>query len=174
MRQFKSASSSDSLHSDGGDGRLDVMEQRITRLELIADDVKSALSAIVSQLGRIDAKFDLVDAKLGRMDEKFDAKFELVDAKLGRMDEKFDAKFELLGAKLDAQDAKLDAQVARLDAKFDIVNTRFDLVDEKFAFTDFKLDAKPDKSWIFNAICVIFGLVLAAVGASAGFFAYIR
>ncbi|WP_280136949.1 hypothetical protein [Rhizobium sp. Leaf306] len=37
-----------------------------------------------------------------------------------------------------------------------------------------KLDSKPDQGWIINLICVIFGLVLAAIAATAGIFTLIR
>jgi hypothetical protein len=42
------------------------------------------------------------------------------------------------------------------------------------AMINVKLDSKPDQGWIINIICVIFGLVLAAVAATAGIFTLIR
>ena len=37
-----------------------------------------------------------------------------------------------------------------------------------------KLDSKPDQGWSISIICVIFGLVLAAIAATAGIFTLIR
>lgn len=37
-----------------------------------------------------------------------------------------------------------------------------------------KLDSKPDQGWIINLVCVICGLVLAAIAATAGIFTLIR
>jgi hypothetical protein len=32
---------------------------------------------------------------------------------------------------------------------------------------DSKLDSKPDQGWIINAVCIILGVVLAAIAATA-------
>lgn len=179
MKQLRSASNSDPLHSGGGGGRLDAMEQRISKLELMAEDVRSALGSIMGQLGLMDAKFDAqlslvnakLDAQVSRLDEKLDAQVrrldEKLDAQVMRLDEKLDAKFGLM-------DIKLDTEVAHLDAKFGVMDGRFSAMDAKFDLLNAKLDAKPDQGWMINVIGVIFGLVLAAVGASAGLFALIR
>ncbi|WP_325261328.1 hypothetical protein [uncultured Rhizobium sp.] len=42
------------------------------------------------------------------------------------------------------------------------------------AMINVKLDSKPDQGWIINLVCVIFGLVLAAIAATAGIFTLIR
>jgi hypothetical protein len=45
---------------------------------------------------------------------------------------------------------------------------------EALAMINVKLDSKPDQGWIINIICVIFGLVLAAIAGTAGIFTLIR
>ncbi|KQQ74108.1 hypothetical protein ASF70_10175 [Rhizobium sp. Leaf321] len=42
------------------------------------------------------------------------------------------------------------------------------------AMINVKLDSKPDQGWIIDLVCVIFGLVLAAIAATAGIFTLIR
>jgi hypothetical protein len=42
------------------------------------------------------------------------------------------------------------------------------------AMINVKLDSKPDQGWSISIICVIFGLVLAAIAATAGIFTLIR
>jgi hypothetical protein len=83
---------SGSLQSGGGDGTMNGMEDRIIKLEAIADDTKSALNSIFGQLARIDTK----------------------------------------------------------------------------------LDSKPDQGWIVNVVCMILGVALAAIAATAGLFTFIR
>jgi hypothetical protein len=92
MKHLKPAMTSATLHSGDGNGTFGGMEERIAKLELIAEDTRSTLNTIMGQLGRMDAK----------------------------------------------------------------------------------LDSKPDQGWIINLVCVIFGLVLAAIAATAGVVALIR
>lgn len=42
------------------------------------------------------------------------------------------------------------------------------------AMINVKLDSKPDQGWSISIICMIFGLVLAAIAATAGIFTLIR
>jgi hypothetical protein len=80
------------LQSSSGGGTIDGMEDRIVKLEAIAEETRSALNTVLGQLARIDAK----------------------------------------------------------------------------------LDSKPDQGWIINVVCIILGVVLAAIAATAGLFALIR
>jgi hypothetical protein len=66
---------------------------------------------------------------------------------------------------------------ARVKALEDIArDTRGTLesIQRQLARIDSKLDGKPDQGWVVNMIAVIFGLVLAAVAAAAGIFAFIK
>ncbi len=44
----------------------------------------------------------------------------------------------------------------------------------QLARIDSKLDSKPDQGWIINVVCIILGVVLAAIAATAGLFALIK
>jgi hypothetical protein len=44
----------------------------------------------------------------------------------------------------------------------------------QLARIDAKLDSKPDQGWIINLVCIILGVVLAAIVATAGLFALIK
>ena len=64
---------------------------------------------------------------------------------------------------------------------FDAMEARITKLEEiaddtraALAMINVKLDPKPDQGWIINLVCVIFGLVLAAIAATAGIFTLIR
>jgi hypothetical protein len=44
----------------------------------------------------------------------------------------------------------------------------------QLARIDSKLDSKPDQGWIINVVCIILGVVLAAIAATTGLFALIK
>jgi hypothetical protein len=44
----------------------------------------------------------------------------------------------------------------------------------QLARIDSKLDSKPDQGWIINIVCIMLGVVLAAIAATAGLFALIK
>ncbi len=44
----------------------------------------------------------------------------------------------------------------------------------RLARIDSELDSKPDRGWIINVVCIILGVVLAAIAATAGLFALIK
>lgn len=86
---------SSSAAGSGGDGG-NMLEIRVTRLEVKVDHIQSDITEIKANQQRMEDKFD---AKFTSMEAKFDAKFGLVDAKFDKVDAKFDkvdAKFDKL------------------------------------------------------------------------------
>lgn len=71
-------------------------------------------------------------------------------------------------------DDPMDVRVTKLEALAEDTRGTLESIQRQLARMDAKLDAKPDQGWIVNLICVIFGLVLAAVAASAAIFALIK
>lgn len=61
----------------------------------------------------------------------------------------------------------LEARVGKLEALAEDTRGTLETIQRQLSRMDAKLDAKPDQGWIVNLICVIFGLVLAAIAATA-------
>lgn len=68
----------------------------------------------------------------------------------------------------------MDARVTALEEIAKDTRGTLESIQRQLARMDTKLDGKPDQGWIINLVCIIFGLVLAAVAASAGIFALIK
>jgi hypothetical protein len=71
---------------------------------------------------RMDERFDKVDERFAKMDERMDERFDKVDERFAKVDERMDERFD----KVDERFAKVDE---RMDARFDKVDERFDKVD---------------------------------------------
>lgn len=68
----------------------------------------------------------------------------------------------------------MENRVAQLEAIADDMRSTLSTVLGQLARIDSKLDSKPDQGWIVNVVCIILGVVLAAIAATAGLFALIR
>lgn len=68
----------------------------------------------------------------------------------------------------------MENRVAKLEAIADDMRSTLNTVLGQLARIDSKLDSKPDQGWIINVVCIILGVVLAAIAATAGLFALIN
>ncbi|MBO9193223.1 hypothetical protein ACIQUB_09490 [Rhizobium sp. NPDC090275] len=68
----------------------------------------------------------------------------------------------------------MENRVAKLEAIADDMRSTLNTVLGQLARIDSKLDSKPDQGWIINVVCIILGVVLAAIAATAGLFALIK
>lgn len=78
------------------------------------------------------------------------------------------------GSEPPSGDDELRARVTALEEIAKDTRGTLESIQRQLARMDAKLDGKPDQGWIINLVCIIFGVVLAAVGASAGIFALIK
>jgi DNA-binding ferritin-like protein len=78
---------------------------------------------------RMDERFDKVEERFAKVDERMDERFDKVDERFAKVDERMDERFD----KVDERFAKVDE---RMDARFDKVDARFDKVDERFDKVD--------------------------------------
>jgi hypothetical protein len=70
-----------------------------------------------------------------------------INAKIGKVESRFDARFDAVDARFDAVDARFDAVDARFESvnvRFDSVNVRFDAVNRRFDGIDRRFDDMRD------------------------------
>ena len=68
----------------------------------------------------------------------------------------------------------MESRITKLEATYEDTRSTLNSILGQLARMDTKLDSKPDQGWIVNMICVVLGVVLASIGATAGIFALLR
>ncbi len=80
---------------------------------------------------KADARFERMEDKLERMEAKFDDRFKEVDARFERMEAKFDDKFKEVDARFERMEAKFNDRFKEVDARFERMEAKFERMDDK-------------------------------------------
>ncbi|GAA1856139.1 hypothetical protein [Myceligenerans crystallogenes] len=132
------------------DGELLVIDKGLAdhsqKLHWTGQKLNDRFDHVVGEIKELNTRFDKLDTKLDKVDQKraaehaalehkIDATFEdmygkfaAVNGRLDSMDAKFEAKFEAMDAKFEA---KFEAMDAKFEARFQAVDTRFESVESK-------------------------------------------
>jgi hypothetical protein len=68
----------------------------------------------------------------------------------------------------------METRLAKLEATYEDTRSTLNTILGQLARMDAKLDSKPDQGWIVNMICIVLGVVLASIAATAGVISLIR
>ncbi len=61
----------------------------------------------------------------------------------------------------------METRMTKLEASAEDTRSTLDSILRQLARMDTKLDSKPDQGWIINMVCVVLGVVLASIAATA-------
>lgn len=61
----------------------------------------------------------------------------------------------------------METRTSKLEASAEDTRSTLDSILRQLARMDTKLDSKPDQGWIINMVCVVLGVVLASIAATA-------
>lgn len=61
----------------------------------------------------------------------------------------------------------METRMTKLEASAEDTRSTLDSILRQLARMDTKLDSKPDQGWIINMVCVLLGVVLASIAATA-------
>lgn len=61
----------------------------------------------------------------------------------------------------------METRMTKLEASAEDTRSTLDSILKQLARMDTKLDSKPDQGWIINMVCVVLGVVLASIAATA-------
>lgn len=122
----------------------EAMEERVARLEIHVEHIRTDVADIKVDIRRLDAKIDGVEqrlsAKIDGVDQRLSAKIDSLDVKLcGKMDSG-DSKL----------DGKIDGLEQRMLAKFDVVMQ---------ALTDLKVGRAFDRVWFLLMSAALLGIM---------------
>lgn len=65
----------------------------------------------------------------------------------------------------------METRMSKLEASAEDTRSTLDSILRQLARMDTKLDSKPDQGWIINMVCVVLGVVLASIAATASLIA---
>lgn len=68
----------------------------------------------------------------------------------------------------------MENRLIKLEASAEDTRSTLNTILGQLARMDAKLDSKPDQGWIINMVCVVLGVVLASIAATAGVIALIK
>jgi len=68
----------------------------------------------------------------------------------------------------------METRITKLEASAEDTRSSLDSIRRQLAQMDTKLDSKPDQGWIINMVCVVLGVVLASIAATASVLALMK
>jgi hypothetical protein len=68
----------------------------------------------------------------------------------------------------------METRLTKLEEAYEDTRSTLNTILGQLARMDAKLDAKPDQGWIVNMICIVLGVVLASIAATAGVIALMQ
>ena len=97
---------------------MSTLEERVAflegRVEEHARGAEGMRDALVHLEGRMDRRFEAVDARFAALEDKMDRRFEAVDTRFNALELKMDRRFEAVDQRFDALAESLDTKIGRL------------------------------------------------------------
>src|SRR6185437_12678941 len=133
----------------------EAMEERVARLEIHVEHIRTDVADIKVDIRRLDAKIDGVEqrlsAKIDGVEQRLSAKIDGVDQRLSAKIDSLDVK---LCGKMDSGDSKLDGKIDGLEQR---MLAKFDVVMQ--ALTDLKVGRAFDRVWFLLMSAALLGIM---------------